>query len=232
MNTDIKITKKQKLAMILMGVTATLTQGARVQGSLPQPIERYPPLLPRITSSLDRLTQVSPRLVLLLDAQVPVLRLWLTNVAIMIAAAKTVSMKLMRPSTMDAMKARKAPARNQSPLLKAATKVNTAGRSPSRKLSRRGLSLSRKVERRARSSPDLTHAQALPDPTANRALISSKDPTRAPCHAQMPPLALAASENLNLALLHLPLLARNRDINSSVKRDSEVALLTVSRSHA
>jgi len=50
MNTDIKITKKQKLAMILMGVTATLTQGARVQGSLPQPIERYlPQLLLRIT---------------------------------------------------------------------------------------------------------------------------------------------------------------------------------------
>jgi hypothetical protein len=50
MNTDIKITKKQKLAMILMGVTATLTQGARVQGSLPQPIERYlPHLLLRIT---------------------------------------------------------------------------------------------------------------------------------------------------------------------------------------
>jgi hypothetical protein len=127
MNTDIKITKKQKLAMILMGVTATLTQGARVQGSLPQPIERYPPLIPRITSSLDRLTQVSPRLVLLLDAQVPVLRLWLTNVAIMAAAAKTVSMKLMRPSIMDAMQARKAPARDQSPLLQAATKVDTAG---------------------------------------------------------------------------------------------------------
>ena len=36
MNTDIKITKKQKLAMILMGVTATLTQGARVQGMLQQ----------------------------------------------------------------------------------------------------------------------------------------------------------------------------------------------------
>ena len=35
MNTsDIKITKKQKLAMILMGVTATLTQGARVQGMI------------------------------------------------------------------------------------------------------------------------------------------------------------------------------------------------------
>ena len=69
MNTDIKITKKQKLAMILMGVTATLTQGARVQGGLPQPIERYLPLSLRITFSLDRLTQVSPRLVLLLAAQ-------------------------------------------------------------------------------------------------------------------------------------------------------------------
>lgn len=160
------------------------------------------------------------------------LRLWLTNVAIMAAAAKTVSMKLMRPSIMVAMQARKAPARDQSPLLKAATKVNTAGRSPSRKLSRRCLFLSRKVKRRARSSPDLTHAPALPDLTASRALIISKDPTRAPCHAQMPLLALAASENLNLALLHLPLLARNRDINSSVKIDSEVALPTVSRSHA
>ena len=88
------------------------------------------------------------------------------------------------------------------------------------------------MERRARSSPDQTHAPALPDPTANRALISSIDPTRASCHAQMPLLALAASENLNLALLHLLLLARNPDINSSVKRDSEVALLTVSRSQA
>jgi hypothetical protein len=150
----------------------------------------------------------------------------------MAAAAKTVSMKLMRPSIMDAIQARKAPARDQSPLLKAATKVDTAGRSPSRKLSRRGLSLSRKVEKRARSSPDLTHAPALPDPIANRALISSIDPTRALCLAQMPLLALAASENLNLALLHLPLPGRNPDINSSVKRDSEVALPTVSRSHA
>ena len=88
------------------------------------------------------------------------------------------------------------------------------------------------MERRARSSPDQTHAPELPDPTANRALISSIDPTRASCHAQMPLLALAASENLNLALLHLLLLARNPDINSSVKRDSEVALLTVSRSQA
>ena len=32
--TEVKITKKQKLAMILMGITATLTQGARVQGML------------------------------------------------------------------------------------------------------------------------------------------------------------------------------------------------------
>jgi hypothetical protein len=32
--TEVKITKKQKLAMILMGVTATLTQGARVQGMI------------------------------------------------------------------------------------------------------------------------------------------------------------------------------------------------------
>ena len=34
MNIEVKITKKQKLAMILMGVTATLTQGARVQGMM------------------------------------------------------------------------------------------------------------------------------------------------------------------------------------------------------
>ena len=88
------------------------------------------------------------------------------------------------------------------------------------------------MERRARSSPDLTHAPALPDPKANRALISSMDPARAHCHAQMPPLALAASEDLNLALLHLQLPTRNRDINSWVKRDSEVALPTASRSQA
>jgi hypothetical protein len=39
--TEVKITKKQKLAMILMGVTATLTQGARVQGGLlARPVEK------------------------------------------------------------------------------------------------------------------------------------------------------------------------------------------------
>ena len=39
--TEVKITKKQKLAMILMGITATLTQGARVQGGLlARPVER------------------------------------------------------------------------------------------------------------------------------------------------------------------------------------------------
>ena len=70
MNTDIKITKKQKLAMILMGVTATLTQGARVQGSLPQPIERYLPHFTKDNSSLDSPTQVLLRLVLLSAAQV------------------------------------------------------------------------------------------------------------------------------------------------------------------
>lgn len=89
------------------------------------------------------------------------------------------------------------------------------------------------MERRARNSPDLTHAPALPDPKANRALISSMDPARAPCHAQMLPLTLvAASEDLNLALSHLPLPTRNRDINSWVKRDSEVALPKASRSQA
>jgi hypothetical protein len=31
---EVKLTKKQKLVMILMGVTATLTQGARVQGMI------------------------------------------------------------------------------------------------------------------------------------------------------------------------------------------------------
>ena len=64
-------------------------------------------------------------MVLLLDAQVPVLRLWLTNVAV--AAAITVSIKLMMPSIKVAMHARKALSRDQYPLLKAATKVNTAG---------------------------------------------------------------------------------------------------------
>ncbi len=34
MNTEVRITKKQKLVMILMGVTATLTQGARIQGMI------------------------------------------------------------------------------------------------------------------------------------------------------------------------------------------------------
>lgn len=39
--TDLKITKKQKLVMVLMGVTATLTQGARIQGGLlARPVER------------------------------------------------------------------------------------------------------------------------------------------------------------------------------------------------
>ena len=162
---------------------------------------------------------------MLMDALVPVLRLWLMNAAKMAAAAITVSMKLMMPSTKVAMQARRAPSRDQPPLLKAATEVNAAGSSPSRKPSRRGLSLSRKVERRARSSPDLTQAPALPDLKANRALISSMDPARAPCHAQMPRLALAASEDLNKALLHTLLPTRNRDINNSVKRDSEVAAL-------
>ena len=34
MNTEVRITKKQKLVMILMGVTATLTQGAHIQGMM------------------------------------------------------------------------------------------------------------------------------------------------------------------------------------------------------
>jgi hypothetical protein len=34
MNTEVKITKKQKMVMILMGITATLTQGARIQGMM------------------------------------------------------------------------------------------------------------------------------------------------------------------------------------------------------
>jgi hypothetical protein len=34
MTTEVRITKKQKLAMIIMGVTATLAQGAQLQGMM------------------------------------------------------------------------------------------------------------------------------------------------------------------------------------------------------
>jgi hypothetical protein len=143
------------------------------------------------------------------------------------AAVKAVLTKF---KTMVAIHANRAPKRGQALLLKATTQVSAARRGPSRNPSGEDLSRLGKVEEGARSSPDLTPAQGLQDRIASSTLRSPRDLARAPSHAQMPLLALIASEDLNLAYLQAQLPSINPETKGSVKRESLVAHPTATRS--